>query len=111
MENESQDPQVLVDKVERFTKNTIEILKLKSKDKLVSFSSTLILYFIFIITIFFLMLMVNFAMALWLGVYFHHFLFGFLVVGLFYLIVGLIVVVFMSTIKRKVSDFIIQKLS
>jgi hypothetical protein len=111
MENENQDPQILVDKVERFTKNTIEILKLKSKDKLVSISSTLILYFIFIITIFFLMLMVNFAMALWLGVYFHHFLFGFLVVGLFYLIVAILVMLFMSTLKRKVSDFLIQKLN
>ena len=102
--------ETLFEKTECYTKNGVELIKLKAIDKFADITSTIIarLTVITFITLFFLIL--NIGVALWLGELLGKNYFGFLSVAGFYALIGIVLYIFRNKwIKSPLRNSIITQ--
>ncbi len=100
----------LLESAADYGKTSYDLVKLKAIEKVSDVASSLIpntIVFLFFMSF---LLFINLGLAYYLSEIFMNVFYGFLVIAAFYLVLGLIVHVFMhDRIKRKISDYIIQK--
>lgn len=100
----------LLEKAERFSKTSIDLLKLKSVYKTSDIASTLISRLLFIIIGLFFLLALNVGIALWLGDLLGKNYYGFLLVACFYGLLTILLFFLHPTIKTSVNNSIIINL-
>jgi len=100
----------LVQKIENYTKTSIDLLKLKTIDKTADVGATILSRALLslVITMFFFSFTTG--IALWLGVLLGQSYWGFLVVSLFYGITGSILVALHPKIQETLNNYIIKQL-
>ena len=108
METKTNLIEPLFEKIEEYGKTSFELIKLKSLDKTVKVTSTLISRLILVIVLSFFALTLNIAVALWLGDILGKGYYGFLVVASFYAFVGIILLFIHPLIKTRVSNSIVK---
>lgn len=99
-----------LEKVENFGKLNIDLIKLKFIDKATDFISFIFSRLLFILIISFFILFLSVAIALWVGAIMGKNYYGFLVVSLFYGLVGVILWLMQPFIKLSVNNWIISKI-
>lgn len=101
----------LIDRVQDYSKATIELLKINAIDKSAEVVSSLVSQLVFIITIALAFLIVNIGVALWVGKLLGDSFYGFFVIVGFYAILAILLHVFHhSLIKYPVSNSIIRQM-
>lgn len=101
----------LVSSAETYGKTSIELIKLKTVDKVADVVSTLVasLPVVIALTLFFITL--NFGISLWLGELLGHTYLGFFLVAAFYGLVGLILYLFRNKwIKKPLNNSMINQM-
>jgi apolipoprotein N-acyltransferase len=111
MENNPSHLEKLIEKVELYSKTSLDLFKhtaiLRSADV---FSNVTARLFVFLFVLLF-MLFVNIALALWLGKELGESYYGFFAVAAIYFFLGIVFYVFRDAlIKHPVSNYIIVKL-
>ncbi|MGO4822284.1 MULTISPECIES: hypothetical protein [unclassified Flavobacterium] len=103
--------EVLFDKIEDYTKTTIELTKLSAVDKSADVLSSLISRVTVSIVVVMFMLLLNFGLSFWIGELLGSTYYGFFIVAAFYLIVSILLHVNKDAwIKMPVSNLIIAKI-
>jgi len=101
----------LIHKVERYVKTRLDLLKLNLVEQTAEIISTLFSGLIFIIIFAIFTLFVNIGVSLFIGKLLNDNALGFLLVSLFYLIIGIIFYFYRGKwIKTPLSNLIINKL-
>jgi hypothetical protein len=100
----------LLQKAEDYGKTSFELLKLKALDKSAEVSSSVISRLLFAITLTFFFLILNIALALWLGDILGKSYYGFFIVALFYGILTAVLFFLHRFIKARVSNSIITQM-
>lgn len=112
MENTSTTIEKLIEKAEIYSKTTLELYKYEAVYKSADIFSNLAvkLAITFVVVVF--LLFVNIGLALFLGNYLGEVYYGFIVVGLAYLFISIVLFIFKDEwIKNPVSNFIINKMN
>jgi hypothetical protein len=100
----------LLHKVEAYGKTSLKIVQLKTVEKTAVVTASLISLLLLIIVASFFVVAINISLALWLGELLGKAYYGFLMVSLFYAVVAIILVLLHTSIKRRISNFIITQL-
>ncbi len=100
----------LLERVEEYSKTSLELLKLKCLDKTADVTSTLISHLLSIMVFSLFALTLNIAIALWLGDLLGKNYYGFLIVASFYGLIGIILFFIHPLIKTRVNNSIITKM-
>lgn len=101
----------LFERVEDYSKTTVELFKLNAIDKSAEVVSSLVFIFAICITVALSLLIVNIGFALWIGKYFDDSFYGFIIIGGFYAILALLLYIFRNQwIKYPVSKSVINKM-
>lgn len=101
---------VLLERIENYGKTTIDLIKLKAVDKLANISSNVVFGLIITVLAFFFLLILNMAIAFWLGDLFGKIYIGFFVVAGFYVLLIIILLIFKKQmIKTPLTNSIISK--
>lgn len=100
----------LLEKAETYGKTSFELLKFKFLDKTADVSSTLITHLLLGILLSFFAILLNIAIALWLGELLGKNYYGFLIVAAFYGLCGLILFFIQNLVKARVNISIIKLL-
>lgn len=90
MENDPTAVEELFYKLKDYGETTVDLYKLKAINKVSGFTSTLIVSVILIILLFLIMICVSVGFALLIGLWLGHAFWGFFIMGVLYLIIGLI---------------------
>ncbi len=98
----------LLDKLKIFSKNSIELWKLKSMEKILFVFSTLISRVIMGLAIIIALFSTTIALALWLGEILGKLYWGFLMITVLYLLLALILYLFHKNIRNKVNNTLIS---
>lgn len=101
----------LVSSAETYSKTSIELMKLKTVDKVADIVSTLVasLPVIIALTLFFITL--NFGISLWLGALLGQSYLGFFVVAAFYGLTGIVLYLFRNKwIKKPLNNSLINEM-
>lgn len=111
MEDNATHFSALIERIESYSKTTIDLIKLKTVDKIAVIASNIALgVIIFILTFFFLMIL-NLALAFWLGDLLGSIHQGFFVVAGFYVLLIIVFLVFKKQIvKTPLTNTIISKI-
>lgn len=111
MEKQIKQIDSLVEKAETYAKTSVELLKLKTVDKVADGTSGFVAWSAVIIAVILFFITLNFGVALWLGDLMgkiHH---GFFVVAGFYALIGLILYIFRNKwIKKPLNDSMINEM-
>lgn len=110
MENNEGPLQTLLLHAEQYGKTSIELLKMKTIDKVVDVASTFISRTLLAIIAVFFALTLTIALSLWLGDVLGKTYYGFLVMASVYALVGLILFFFHPTIKSKMTNSILAQM-
>jgi len=98
-------------KVKDYVNTRIELLKLKSVNKVSSILSKAITTVISLVLVFMVFLFLSAGLALYLGEVLGHYYYGFFIVGGFYIIIGLILIMARKAIfKRPFANWLIRTL-
>ncbi len=100
----------LLHKGEEYCKTSLELLKLKTLDKVAGVASTLFSRLLLVITIFFLVFILNITLALWLGDLLGKTYYGFLIIAAFYAVTAIILLSMHPRIKKSLSNTIITQI-
>ncbi len=100
----------LLEKVEDYGKTRIELLKYNAIDKTSDITSTIISRVLLVITLSMFVIVLNIAVALWLGDILGKSYYGFLIVAAFYGVVGIVLFFTHDWIKKSVANSIISKI-
>ncbi|MDK2772735.1 MAG: hypothetical protein KYX68_10990 [Flavobacterium sp.] len=100
----------LFEKVENYTKTSIELYKLKFIGKSSSLAASVLVYAFLIITLLFFVSFFNIALALVLGKWIGSYFLGFLVVAIFYLAISCLVLIFRDKISKNILETILLKI-
>ncbi len=84
----------LVESVETYTKTSIELIKLKTVDKVADGTSSMIAWIPVIISLILFFIIANFGLALWIGAMLELDYMGFFIVAGFYALIGIILFIF-----------------
>lgn len=102
---------VLLEKVENYAKTTIDLIKLKAVDKLSVVVSNVVYGVILALLVFFFLLILNLALAFWVGSLLGETYLGFFAIAGFYVLLIIIILIFKKQlIKVPLSNVIISKL-
>ena len=108
MDNQATPLETLFEKTEVYVKTTIDLFKLRAIDKSADVVSTLASKVAFVIIGFFIAVMLNIGLGLWIGELLGKTYYGFFVVTAFYAVVAIILYFSHSQlIKKPVNDSII----
>jgi tetrahydromethanopterin S-methyltransferase subunit B len=111
MNNNPTAIEILFEKIEDYTKTTIELTKLNTIDKSADVLSSLISRLIVFIAVGMFVLLLNFGLAFWIGEILGNSYYGFFIVAVFYLIVAIILnAKRTSWLKMPISNSIIAKI-
>jgi hypothetical protein len=100
----------LLQKAEDYGKASFDLFKLKALDKSAEVTSSVISRLFFVIALTFFFLILNIALALWLGDILGKNYYGFFIVALFYGIVTAVLFFLHPSIKTRVSNSIITQM-
>jgi len=109
METKESLIQPLLDSVEEYGKTSFELIRLKAVDKTANVASMLLSRLALLSALFLFIVTLNIAVALWLGDLMGKNYYGFLIVALFYGLVGTILFFLHPTIKTRINNSIIIK--
>jgi fatty acid desaturase len=110
MEKTASIVEALYERVETYSKTTIELSKLKALNTTTHVVTTLISRLSVIIMLALFALVMNIGIALWLGELLGKNYYGFFIVAAFYLIAGIVLHFFLHNwIKKPISDLIITQ--
>ena len=101
--------EALLERTEQYSKSSFELLKLKSLDKTADVTSTLVSRFFLAMAISIFVLILNIGIALWLGEILGKNYYGFLLVAIFYGLVGLSLLLLHPKLKARISNSIISQ--
>src|SRR5689334_14253236 len=111
MENEKNNFEDLFEKAQAYGKTSVELYKLKALEKTSEVSSTVISRAVAFFVLALFVFMVSFSMALWLGGLMGKMYYGFLCVGGFYGVLGIVLYFFLHNwMKERVSDTMITQI-
>ncbi|MBZ0244637.1 MAG: hypothetical protein K8H85_01700 [Cyclobacteriaceae bacterium] len=111
METNSESVDLLLTRVEEFSKTNLELLKLKSIDKTADIGSTLFSRLLLILAICLFSLTFTIAISFWLGELLGKVFYGFFIVAGTYGIIGLALFIAHPGIKTKVENEIIIQMT
>jgi hypothetical protein len=95
--------------IERLSKTQIDIILLKSIKKATILCSSMIRGIAILFTVFFTLIFTGIATALYLGNLLNNSMFGFLIVALAFLLIGLLSIIIMSkTLKKSIGKHLIK---
>lgn len=101
----------IFDKVESFTKTTVELSKLNAIDKTADIVSSLTSHIVIVLVVAMFTLFVNIGISLYVGKLLNDLFYGFLIVSGFYLLLAIILLIFRKKLlKNPVSNLILNKL-
>lgn len=109
MENKTGLIEPLFEKVEQYSKTSIELLKLKAIDKISTVASSIISQLFLVIVFSLFIIVLSIASAFYFGDLLGEVYYGFLVVAGFYGTVGIILVLMQAFIKVRLNDVIVKK--
>jgi hypothetical protein len=111
MEEQLKNFDSLVEKAEAYGKTSVELIKLKTVDKVADGTSSVVAWSAVIIALILFFISLNFGVALWLGQLMGEIYSGFFVVAGFYGLVGLILYIFRNKwIKKPLNDSMINQM-
>lgn len=111
MDNQNSSLESLWDKVRNYIETRFELIKLKSIDKAGSLVSGIVSTTVLILIFFNFFLMINIAIALWIGDCLGEYYYGFFAIAGFYAIIGIIFYLGRNNwIKKPVNNTLIKKL-
>mgnify|MGYP000915230213 FL=1 len=100
----------LLEKAESYGKTTIDLIKLKAVDQLSKIASNAVYITIIAIFTFFFLMVLNMALAFWIGDLLGKIYIGFFVVSAFYVLLIILLIIFKKQIiKTPLSNKIISK--
>lgn len=101
----------LFERVEDYGKSTMELLKLNAIDKSADVVSSLVSRLAVLMTLALSIIIINIGFALWIGKELGETYYGFLIIGLFYTLVTLLLHVFRNQwVKNPISNSIIKQM-
>lgn len=100
----------LLIEVEKYSKTSFELFKLKFIAKTANVASVLMSKLLMMIICFLFVITLNVAIALWLGDLLKKNYYGFFIVAAFYGLVGLITIFIYPFIKNRLNNSIIQQM-
>ena len=101
----------LIESVEAYSKTGIELVKLKTIDKVADGTSSMVAWLPVIIALILFFVIVNFGLALWIGSMLEMIYMGFFIVAGFYALVGIILFIFKDKwIKKPLYVSIINQM-
>lgn len=110
MEMEENNIESLIEGIEEYGKTNIELLKLKNVDKISDIGSS-VLSRVWLFAILFLMIIsFNICVSLWLGEVLGKSYYGFLMVTVFYFLLGIIFITLNSSFKKSLKNKIINQI-
>jgi hypothetical protein len=110
METITSSIEPLLQRAEEYGKTTLELLKLKSLDKVATLAAALISRLILISILVFFVFTLTVAIALWLGDELGKNYYGFLIVASFYALLGIVLFLVRPFIKTSVNNSIVKQL-
>lgn len=110
MNNFETTKDLLFDKIESYTKTTIELTKLKAIDKTTDVVSALATKLAVIVVVSMFVLFVNIGLSLWIGTLLNEYYLGFLIVSGFYLLVAIVLYSFRDKlISEPINNIMLSK--
>lgn len=110
MENIAENIELLYQKVEKYSKTSFELLQLSTINKTSDILSSLAVVIALSILLAMFTLFMNIGISLYLGDLLHNYVLGFMIVAIFYFIIGIIFFFFRkSLIKTPIENLIISK--
>ncbi|WP_291133074.1 hypothetical protein [Flavobacterium sp. UBA7682] len=111
MENKATTLENLFENVEQYGKTSLELYKHKAIYEIASLTSTLSVRFILTMVVALVSLFFSIGIALWLGDVLDKNYYGFFIVGLGYLLLWVIILVFRKTwIRTPISNMVIKSM-
>jgi uncharacterized integral membrane protein len=111
MENDPTAVEELFYKLKDYIETTVDLYKLKAINKVSGFTSTIIVSIILIILLFLILICISVGFALLIGLWLGHAFWGFFIMGVLYLIIGLILFSSRSKLlKEPISNKFIKEL-
>ena len=111
METNAESIDLLLTRVEAFSKTNFELLKLKSIEKTADVGSTLFSRLLLILAICLFSLTFTIAISFWLGELLGKVFYGFFIVAFIYGIIGIVLFIIHPRIKAKVGNEIIIQMT
>jgi len=112
MENNSTTIERLIEKAEVYSKTTLELCKSEAVYKSADILSNLAVKLALTIVVVVFLLFTNIGLAFYLGEYLGKVCYGFFLIGLGYLLIGILLYIFKDEwIKNPTSNFIISKMN
>jgi len=99
----------LMERLEEYGKISLEIIKLKSVDKMAQIASLVISRILFMFVLFLFIITLNIGVAFWLGYLLGKEYYGFLLLATFYGIVSIILIYMHPSINKSINNLIIRK--
>lgn len=101
----------IFEKVEEFSKTSIELYKLNAIDKSAEVVSSTIASISIFMTIALSLLIINIGCAFWIGDLLNNTSYGFFIIGGFYAVISLLLIIFRNQwIKNPISNSLIRKM-
>lgn len=101
----------LIEKVEFYSKTSVELFKCNTIFKSADLFSNLAVKLVILIVVIMFSLLLNIGFALWIGKLLGEAYYGFFVIAFIYFLIGILMYIFRNSwIKNPVSNFIITKL-
>jgi uncharacterized integral membrane protein len=111
MENDPTAVEELFYKLKDYIETTVDLYKLKAINKVSGFTSTVIVSIILIILLFLILIFISVGFAFLIGLWLGHAFWGFFIMGVLYLIIGLILFSSRSKLlKEPISNKFIKEL-
>jgi hypothetical protein len=105
MDEQKSQLELLFNKAENYFNTSIELYKLKIISSTTNLIADLVSYFVFYVLITIGLLFASISLAIYLGYYFCSQSIGFLIVGIMYILIGLII----FQLKNKLISILIRK--
>ena len=101
----------LINKADAYAKTSVELIKLKTVDKVADGTSSFVAWSAVIIALILFFTILNFGVALWLGALLEKIYMGFFIVAGFYAFVAIILFLFRNKwIKKPMNDSMINNM-
>jgi len=111
MENKVNLIESLLESTIEYGRSSAELIKLRALHKTSDIVSSALPHLVVTVVVIFFVLFISLGLALLLGTILENAFFGFLIIGAFYGITGLLMHFFMHKwMKRKFSDFVVKQL-
>lgn len=100
----------LLQKAEAYGKTSLKIVQLKAAEKTAVFTAALVSRLLLLVALSFFLIAVNTALALWLGEMLGKNYYGFLLLGLLYAVIAVVLLFMQPLLKGKIGNLIITQL-